>query len=210
MSLSRTSILATDLVNATKLGQFVKKVGDKGLSTWDIIWLPEVNHLIKQENGRIYFIVVDNIIKKIGCSECKGGMKTTFAFYKGGLGGSPSLRTFGIHHLIYDELLANRNVELYGMWNKSIKVQVQGLFGEEEQEIYPAIRSMEDKCRLEYKQVYGKYPEWNFQENAEQWPTHIQELYKAQVQQRGKKKNEESKQEIENQIQEYILASEVI
>ena len=69
---------------------------------------------------------------------------------------------------------------------------------------------MEDKCRLEYKHVYGKYPEWNFQENAEQWPTHIQELYKEQVQQRGKKKNEESKQEMENQIQEYILASEVI
>ena len=211
MSLTRKSILASELVNATKIGEFIKKVGDKGLSTWDINWLPGVIELIKQENGRIYFIVVDNVIKKIGCSECKGGMKTTFAFYKGGLGGSPSLRTFGIHHLIFDELKADRNVELYGMWNKSINVKVQGLFGEEEQEIYPAIRSMEDKCRLEYKQVYGKYPDWNFQENAEQWPTHIQDLYKIQVQQRGKKKNEDNQNEtLETQLQEFILSSEVI
>ena len=82
---------------------------------------------------------------------------------------------------------AEKKVELYGMWNNPIKVEVKGLFGQEEQEIYPSIRSMEDKCRLEYKHVYGKYPDWNFQENAEQWPTHIQELYKIQVQQRGVK-----------------------
>ena len=45
----------------------------------------------KKENGRIYFIVIDNEIYKIGSSECKGGIKNTFAFYEGGLGGSPSI-----------------------------------------------------------------------------------------------------------------------
>jgi len=210
---SRTTILATDLVNATKLGRFVKKEIGKGLATWDIQWENEVSNLIKQENGRIYFIIVDNQIKKIGCSECKGGMKTTFSFYKGGLGGSPSLRTFGIHHLIFDELNQNRNVELYGMWNHPIKVKVQGLFGEEEQEIFPAIRSMEDKCRLEYKEVYGRYPDWNFQENAEQWPSHIQEKYKEQVQQRGQKvKKEIEKIETHNeeQLEEFVMSTELI
>ena len=47
--MSRTSILVSDLVNATKLGQFVKK-NSKGLSTWDIAWEKEVGPLIKQEN----------------------------------------------------------------------------------------------------------------------------------------------------------------
>lgn len=210
--MARTSILVSDLVNATKLGQVVKKVSSKGFATWDIAWEKEVGPLIKQENGRIYFIIVDGAIKKIGCSECKGGMKTTFAFYKGGLGGSPSLRTFGIHHLIFDELKAEKKVELYGMWNNPIKVEVKGLFGEEEQEIYPAIRSMEEKCRLEYKEVYGKYPDWNFQENAEQWPTHIQELYKIQVQQRGvkfQKMEAEKEDKFVTDVDEYILATEV-
>lgn len=209
---TRTSILATDLVNATKLGRFVKKEIGKGLATWDIQWENEVSNLIKQENGRIYFIIVDNQIKKIGCSECKGGMKTTFSFYKGGLGGSPSLRTFGIHHLIFDELNQNRNVELYGMWNKPINVKVQGLFGEEEQEIFPAIRSMEDKCRLEYKEVYGRYPDWNFQENAEQWPSNIQDKYKEQVQQRGqkiKKDSEKMEKNNEEQIEEFVMANDL-
>ena len=210
--MARTSILASDLVNATKLGQFVKKVSSKGLSTWDLAWEKEVGPLIKQENGRIYFIIVDGAIKKIGCSECKGGMKTTFAFYKGGLGGSPSLRTFGIHHLIFNELQADKKVELYGMWNNPIKVQVKGLFGQEEQEIYPAIRSMEDKCRLEYKEVYGKYPDWNFQENAEQWPEQIQNLYKQQVQQRGVKNKimeTEKEDKFINGEDKIILASEI-
>ena len=183
--MSRNIITASDLAYAVKLGKFIKKASEKVLSKWDIQWESGVESLIKQENGRIYFIFVNNEIFKIGCSECKGGMKTTFAFYKGGLGGSPSLRTFGIHLLIHEQLEAGKNVELYGMWNDAIKVKVKGLFGEKEEVIYPSIKSMEDTCRNNYKEVYNKYPPWNFQENAEQWPLHIQELYKAQVQQRG-------------------------
>jgi hypothetical protein len=29
--------------------------------------------------------------------------------------------------------------------------------------------------------VYGKYPQWNFQENAEKWPDDINAAYVAQV-----------------------------
>ena len=183
--MSRTSIIAADLIYASKLGTFCLRGQEKGSALWNIKWEPGVEAKIKQENGRIYFIFVDEAIYKIGCSECKGGMKTTFSFYKGGLGGSPSLRTFGIHLLIHEQLEANKKVELYGIWNESIQVPVKGLFGEQLETIFPSIKSMEDKCRTEYKHVYGKYPPWNFQENGEQWPHNIQTKYKAQVQQRG-------------------------
>ena len=63
-------------------------------------WKPEFAEKIKDNAGRIYIIVSRapdsdtnrGVIKKIGKSECRGGMKNTFAFYQGGLGGSPSIR----------------------------------------------------------------------------------------------------------------------
>ena len=43
---------------------------------------------------------------------------------------------------------------------------------------YPQIKEMEHACREDYKKVYGKYPLWNFQENAEQFPEHIKQSFK--------------------------------
>jgi hypothetical protein len=169
---------------ATKLGSFCKNTKG-GLSLWDIKWENDVKDLIKKENGRIYFILVNNEIVKIGCSECKGGMKTTFGFYKGGLGGSPSIRTFGIHHLINKELEKGHNIQIYGMWNEPIEVLVKGIFTESTELIYPSVKSMEDKCRNDYKSIYKCFPIWNFQENGEEWPDWIKNLYKEQVQNRG-------------------------
>lgn len=172
----------TNLPFATKLGEFY--ISQHGKALWNINWKPGVKDLINKENGRIYFILVNNKIVKIGCSECKGGMKTTFAFYMGGLGGSPSLRTFGIHHLINQELNENNKVEIYGMWNEPIEVPVKGIFDTSVEIIFPSIKSMEDKCRNDYKKVYNRFPSWNFQENGQEWPENIKKIYKEQVQNR--------------------------
>ena len=135
----------------------------------------------KKENGRIYFIIVDGEIYKIGSSECKGGIKTTFAFYEGGLGGSPSIRTFGIHVLIQELLNSGKKIQIYALFNEPIKVEIIGLLSTIEKITYPQIKEMEDLCRVDYKKIYGKYPVWNFQENAEEWPEHIKLAYKEQV-----------------------------
>jgi hypothetical protein len=135
----------------------------------------------KKENGRIYFIVVDNEIYKIGSSECKGGIKTTFSFYEGGLGGSPSIRTFGIHLLIQEQLELGKNIQIYALFNEPIKVIIKGLLSSIEKITYPQIKEMEDLCREDYKKIYGKYPRWNYQENAEEWSLHIKLAYKEQI-----------------------------
>jgi len=175
-------IMNPKLPFATKLAQFYKQQHGKAL--WNIKWESDVKDLIKKENGRIYFILVNDNIVKIGCSECKGGMETTFAFYMGGLGGSPSLRTFGVHHLINEELEDNNIVELYGMWNESIEVPVRGIYEVSNEIIYPSIKSMEDKCRNDYKKIFNRFPSWNFQENHQEWPEHIKKMYKEQVKNR--------------------------
>jgi hypothetical protein len=40
---------------------------------------------------------------------------------------------------------------------------------------------MEDLCHEDYKKIYGKYPRWNYQENAEEWSLHIKLAYKEQI-----------------------------
>ena len=135
----------------------------------------------KKENGRIYFIVVNGTIFKIGSSSCEGGIKTTFAFYEGGLGGSPSIRTFGIHVLIQKELDVGNLVQIYTLFIDPITIQISGITSVKEVVTYPDIKVLEDLCREDYKLVYGKYPQWNFQENAEKWPDEINAAYVEQV-----------------------------
>ena len=201
MSTLPAIINSQNIKNFTKIGTCVIRNDNKTNQLWKMEWNKDHDALIKQNNGRIYLIVKKNDsgydeIMKIGKSECKGGMKNTFAFYQGGLGGSPSIRTFGIHHLIYNELVANNSIEIYGIWNSPVEVQVPGLFGETTEFICPSIHAMEEKCRNDYKNVYGKYPPWNFQENAISWPNEILEKYKSQVQNRGTTTQNNNTQEI--------------
>ena len=161
---------------------------NKWKGKWDIDYTCS-KEIQAKENGRIYFILVDNTIYKIGSSAGKGGIKTTFSFYTGGLGGSPSIRTLGIHALIQELLDAGREIKIYVLFNDPIKVVAYGLCSANEVVTYPDVKVMEDACRVDYKKIYGKYPRWNFQENGEGWPAHIKKLYTEQVNQRKKKES---------------------
>lgn len=125
--------------------------------------------VLKDNAGRIYLIVVNGEIMKIGKSKSKGGIKSTLSFYQGGMQGGPSIRTYGIHILIYEELKKNNIVEIYMITSTKIRATIKGLFDEEEVVVTPDILDMEQKCKNDYKNIEGKYPPWNFQENGESW-----------------------------------------
>jgi hypothetical protein len=149
-----------------------KKEGDKSKGFW------RMNIVLDKERatndrGRIYLITSDGVIKKIGKSECVGGIKTTMGFYQGGMGGCPSIRTFGIHLLIHSELLAGRCVQVYMIESEEVEFTIKTLFGEKTIKVSPAIHKMEELCRQDYLSKNGKHPDWNFQESGEQWPADI-------------------------------------
>ena len=172
-------INVTDIPKIQYIGQIAPK-DTKSKGKWKVDY--QCNKEIqKQENGRIYFLVVNGEIFKIGSSACEGGIKTTFAFYEGGLGGSPSIRTFGIHVLIQQQLDAGRLVQIYALFIEPIRIQISGITSVKEVVTYPDIKVLEDLCREDYKLVYGKYPQWNFQENADKWPDEINAAYVVQV-----------------------------
>ena len=169
-----------NIPNIYYVGDIIHKNTDSKCK-WKLEYKCDKN-IQNKKNGRIYLIIVDGIIYKIGSSEAKGGIKGTFTPYEGGLGGSPSIRTFGIHKLIQEQLDLGKKIQIYVLFIEEIKTTIIGLTTNSMEIItYPQIKIMEDLCREDYKKIYGKYPRWNFQENVEEWPEHIKEAYKQQV-----------------------------
>ncbi len=126
------------------------------------------NDVLKDNSGRIYLIVVNGQIMKIGGSQSKGGIKSTLSFYQGGLQGGPSIRTYGIHILLSEELEKGKKAEIYMITSQRARMKVKGLFSEDETEV-SAFKDMEDKCKKDYVDKEGTYPPWNFQEKGEPW-----------------------------------------
>ena len=143
---------------------------------WNIKYSNIDKNILTDNSGRVYLITSNGIIKKIGGSTCKNGIKGTLSPYKSSMKGNPSIRSYGIHILIEKEIEMGNNVEVYMITSKVVLASVKGLFTESTIEI-AAFKEMEDKCREDFKSIEGKYPEWNFQENAEKWPEFIREKY---------------------------------
>ena len=125
--------------------------------------------VLKNESGRVYLFVVDGVIKKIGGSAGKGGIKSTLSFYTGSMTGSPGKPRFILHLLIRDELELGKKVEIFMIVSKKVIAPVSGLFDSENIEIGSFIE-MEQKCRTDYYSSDGRFPDWNFKENNLEYP----------------------------------------
>lgn len=132
--------------------------------------------ILRDDAGRVYIIAVDGVIKKIGGSQSKGGIKATLSFYQSAMQGGPSLRSYGIHLLMKESLEKGKSVEIYLITSQSVKAPVKGLFSEEKKSTN-VFKEMEDKCKEDYKKREGDFPEWNYQERAVPWPKETHESY---------------------------------
>jgi hypothetical protein len=189
------------------IGEIILKTEEekkKSQGFWKINYINDIK-LIKKSHGRIYIIAVNNIILKIGLSECKGGIKKTFGAYQGALGGSPSLRTRGIHLLINKELEEGKNVTIYTQFYDPIKYKTHGLWFDEEIDICISMKGVEDICREQYYAVHGKYPDWNFQENCKAFPQWVKikhDEYSIQKDNRKKEKDNRKKEKDNKKMEE--------
>jgi hypothetical protein len=145
-------------------------------SMWSLDWCIDAD-LQKDERGRVYLFVSDEEIMKLGGSQGKGGIKSTMSFYITALSGNPSLRSFGIHKHIEQELLKGRKVDVYCLWGSQITSKVPGLFDSTSMIVSP-FKEMERNCVDDYKSnTDGHLPKWNYQENGEKWPSEIRDEY---------------------------------
>ena len=92
----------SEVKTAIKIGDFILKQNHK--NKIDIKYLHNINKDVLNDNiARIYLFVVNGIIKKIGGSSGKGGIKSTMGFYTSSMTGSP-----GVPRFVYSSFLASR------------------------------------------------------------------------------------------------------
>jgi len=157
-----------DVKMAIKIGDFVLRKNSR--NKIDIKYLPNIdNKILTDDSARIYLIAQDGIIKKIGGSASKGGIKATMMFYISAMTGSPGVPRFVLHLLIERVLRNKSKVELFMITSPRTLAKVSGLFGYKKVEI-ASFKEMEDLCKSDYYSKEKKYPDWNFQENHKPYP----------------------------------------
>lgn len=142
-------------------------------------------NLLNDNGGRVYIFSSDGIIKKIGGSASKGGIKSTLSFYINSMTGSPGKPRFILHLLIRDEILSGKNVEIHMINSRKIVSEVKGLFSITEVEV-AAFKEMERMCVEDYFSVEKRHPMWNFKENNENYPLNYFTEYNNYHKQREK------------------------
>ncbi len=145
-----------EVKTAKRVGKF--KLKKKEIEKWGcnyvIKFSPEFSDeflSIEYEDNtpRVYLIVINGVIKKIGGSSSRGGIKTTISFYENATQGSPGPVRFVIHQLIGEELEKKNNVEIYMITSPKVEATVNGLFKDYKIQI-ASFKEMEDRCKFEY------------------------------------------------------------
>ena len=139
-------------------------------------WLNPKCPSLKDSIGRVYLLVINGKIFKIGGSACKGGIKKTISGYTDCMKGGPSDRSYILHYLIYRELKKSNIVEVFMITSPKVIQPVTGLFGIENKEV-SAFREMELLCVTQHYQIDNRFPVWNFQESNTEYPLDLSEQY---------------------------------
>lgn len=136
--------------------------------------------ILAENVARVYLIVVDGEILKIGGSQDKGGMKGTLRIYQtGGVGGRPSIRSYGIWYFLFKAAIEKHKVEFYMIYQENFNTMVKGLLGlHEVKNAALNYKLLEECCESDYKNCEnGKYPKWNIQEQGGDWPQEVKKQH---------------------------------
>ena len=134
--------------------------------------------ILTENLARVYLVVVDGVIKKIGGSQAEGGIKATLQIYQdGGIKGRPSIRSFGIWYFLYHTILQGKKIEFYMIYQENFEKEIKGLFGlKKVKDAYVSYKLIEQCCIEDYlSKEKNKFPEWNVQEQGMDWPEEIKE-----------------------------------
>jgi hypothetical protein len=175
-----------DVKTAIKVGDFILRKNSR--NKIDIKYSPNIDKkILTDDSARIYLITKDEIIKKIGGSIQRGGIKGTVSFYTGAMTGSPGRPRFILHLLIEEALKSGSKVTLYMVISPKTLAMVNGLFGSKKMKI-ASFKEMEDSCKSDYYSREKKYPDWNFQENHQSYPSELEKKFMAYHRKRLNKK----------------------
>ena len=156
------------ITTMTRVGELVRRPGHK--QKLQLVADATIDkQLLKDGRGRVYAIVVDGEICKLGGSQAKGGIKATFDAYCGGFAYGMSPRTYAVWNYLSQKIDSGCTVEIYCVWADTITVPVPTMTGSVTQTIAVDFHAIEKNFVDEYVQIEGKYPELNMQESGRKW-----------------------------------------
>lgn len=134
----------------------------------------EVDHSLprsdlKSDVGRVYFLTVNGEIKKIGGSQCKGGIQGTISAYLGGFAQGMSPRSYCGWNYIRQHIVSGNEVEFYFILAPMTQAQVPSMSSYNFVDIPVDYHQIETLCVQEFLSAQGHYPELNVQESGRKW-----------------------------------------
>ena len=161
-----------------KVASFEKNKNAKSKNLIKVKYLDNITQeLRKDPRSFIYIFTINKVIKKIGASESKHGMKGTFSFYDNARSGRPGSTRFVLHGLIHKEIEKGKKIEIYVMWGDLYKTKIKGLYSEKVVKVCSSKLELERLCKEDYFKAENKYPDWNFQENNEKMDSKLLREY---------------------------------
>jgi hypothetical protein len=154
-------------VNAKRVGQITLRPKNDGLG------IEFDGKITKKEltdpTGRVYFIVVNGDIEKIGGSQDRGGIRGTIAAYRSGWRFKMSMRSYCCWKYMRQQLMKGNLVEIYYMLAPMTTARVPTMRGWVEREIATDFHQIEEACLNEFFQSENRYPHLNIQEGGRTW-----------------------------------------
>ena len=146
--------------------------------------------LAKEELSICYMMVVNGEVKKIGQTSGKDGILGCMSFYGGAGQDDPSQTRYSINLLIRKEMEKGNDVEIYFQYEEPKEMTFNGATGPVTTIVPISAKVIESNCVNYHKEMAGKYPEWNFQEDGEKtsYPVWIKEDFANYVNKRKGKK----------------------
>jgi hypothetical protein len=165
----------SEVTTSKKIGSIIKK-DDDSPNKIKVVWVNPKDNILTDNRGRVYLLVINGVICKIGGSQSKGGIKNTIQSYTNCMKGTPSDRSYIIHRLLREELDLGNEIHIYMITAEPVKAPIPGLFGITKGFV-SAFKEMETNCIKDYYQHVGEYPKWNFQESNNRYPKELSEEY---------------------------------
>jgi len=151
----------------TLVGEIKTQPGTKKL-----LFVPALNitqQQLRDIRGRVYAIVVDGIIEKIGGSQDKGGIQGTVGWYLNGWAKGNSERTYCTWNFFTQNLNAGKKVEIWCVWAPMVTASVPTMNGMVTMNMPVDFHIIEKAFNDEYYDAEKKHPTLNMQESGQRW-----------------------------------------
>jgi hypothetical protein len=155
------------ITQMVRVGEIKTQDGTKKL-----VFIPDLNMLksqLRDKRGRVYAVVVDGVIEKLGGSQDAGGIQGTIGWYLNGWAKGNSERSYCTWNFFTKKINAGKKVEIYAVWAPMVDVEIPTMNGTITKTLPVDFHTIEKAFNDEYYKIEGKHPTLNMQESGQRW-----------------------------------------